>query len=355
MCSSRCRTGTCRRLRGSPQLGGDHAVLRAGGTRRMQESLQSATRSCCTRRARALTASRERAQPVELRHLAQPEPRWRRSSPRDAGRGLSTSPSRARPLAGQVREPLKIAEEYALLDCITGGRLIAGFPVGLSYDANQNGGIPAIETASRYREHRELIQKAWAATEPFAWNGRFENTRSGEHLAAPGRSSRSRRSGSRARGRRHAVGHPRREYVFTFLSWFGPTLIGRRIFDRYWELADEQGRDRNPYRLAFLQVVAVSDTDAERREALRRPHLETPLPQRPRNRPGAGFALPGYVEPAGIEHMIRNPGELGISRRCRHHLQGDRRHARRDRAAARRRWPTRSTSSSRSSGSATCS
>ena len=37
---------------------------------------------------------------------------------------------------GKTREPLKIAEEYALIDCVTGGRLIAGFPVGVSYDAN---------------------------------------------------------------------------------------------------------------------------------------------------------------------------------------------------------------------------
>ena len=53
--------------------------------------------------------------------------------------------------------PLKVAEEYALLDNISGGRLIAGFQVGLSYDANQNGAIPAIETRERYNEHRELI------------------------------------------------------------------------------------------------------------------------------------------------------------------------------------------------------
>ena len=58
---------------------------------------------------------------------------------------------------GKTREPLKIAEEYALLDCISGGRLIAGFPVGLSYDANLNAALPAIETRDRAREHRELI------------------------------------------------------------------------------------------------------------------------------------------------------------------------------------------------------
>src|SRR5439155_1409555 len=50
---------------------------------------------------------------------------------------------------GKTREPLKIAEEYALLDCVSGGRLIAGFPVGLSYDANLNASLPAAETPTR--------------------------------------------------------------------------------------------------------------------------------------------------------------------------------------------------------------
>ena len=75
---------------------------------------------------------------------------------------------------GKTREPLKIAEEYALLDCVSGGRLIAGFPVGLSYDANLNAALPAVETRERYREHRELVLKAWSEPRPFPWNGRFE-------------------------------------------------------------------------------------------------------------------------------------------------------------------------------------
>src|ERR1700720_676768 len=39
---------------------------------------------------------------------------------------------------GKTREPLRIAEEYAMLDIFSGGRLVAGFPTGLSYDASLN-------------------------------------------------------------------------------------------------------------------------------------------------------------------------------------------------------------------------
>jgi alkanesulfonate monooxygenase SsuD/methylene tetrahydromethanopterin reductase-like flavin-dependent oxidoreductase (luciferase family) len=43
---------------------------------------------------------------------------------------------------GKTREPLRVAEEYAMLDNISGGRLLAGFPVGLANDANFNNGVP---------------------------------------------------------------------------------------------------------------------------------------------------------------------------------------------------------------------
>jgi alkanesulfonate monooxygenase SsuD/methylene tetrahydromethanopterin reductase-like flavin-dependent oxidoreductase (luciferase family) len=217
---------------------------------------------------------------------------------------------------GKSREPLKVAEEYALLDCISGGRLIAGFPVGLSYDANQNGAIPAIETRERYNEHRELILKAWAEPEPFAWNGRFEKygqvnvwprpiQQPHPPIWIPG-------SGSPGT----LIDILRRDYAFVYLSWSGPKLVGHQVFDRYWEFADKEGRDRNPYRLAFLQVVAVSETDARAEQEYAR-HLEAHYRAGLGGVPPSGFAVPGYAEPAGIEHMIRNPGELGMLAKMR--------------------------------------
>ena len=69
--------------------------------------------------------------------------------------------------------PTRVAEEYAMLDCISGGRLVAGMPLGSSMDANLCYGIPPIEHRDRYYEAHDLIMKAWQAKEIFAWNGKY--------------------------------------------------------------------------------------------------------------------------------------------------------------------------------------
>lgn len=217
---------------------------------------------------------------------------------------------------GKTREPLKIAEEYALLDCASGGRLIAGFPVGLSYDANLNAGLPAVQTRERYAEHRELILKAWTEPRPFPWNGRFEKygqvniwprpvQRPHPPIWIPGTGS----PGTL----RDILAH---DYAFVYLSWDGPKLTGRQVFDRYWELAAETGRDQNPYRLAFLQVVAVAETD-ERAEREYAKHLESHYRSGVGAIPGTAMAVPGYAEPAAVEGMLRASGPGGMLRRMK--------------------------------------
>jgi alkanesulfonate monooxygenase SsuD/methylene tetrahydromethanopterin reductase-like flavin-dependent oxidoreductase (luciferase family) len=217
---------------------------------------------------------------------------------------------------GKTREPLKIAEEYALLDCVSGGRLIAGFPVGLSYDANLNAGLPAVETRERYREHRDLILMGWTDPRPFPCNGRFEKygqvniwprpvQQPHPPVWVPG-------SGSPGTIRDILAS----DYAFVYLSWDGPRLAGRQVFDRYWDLAEEMGRDRNPYRLAFLQVVAVAETD-ERAEREYAAHLVSHYRSGVGAIPATANSVPGYTEPAAIEAMLRAAGQPGMLRRMK--------------------------------------
>jgi alkanesulfonate monooxygenase SsuD/methylene tetrahydromethanopterin reductase-like flavin-dependent oxidoreductase (luciferase family) len=101
-----------------------------------------------------------------------------------------------------------------------------------------------------------------------------------------------------------------------YLSWDGPKLAGRQVFDRYWDLAAEMGRDRNPYRLAFLQVVAVSETD-ERAEREYAAHLQAHYRSGVGAIPATAMAVPGYAEPTAIEGMLRATGQRGMLSRMK--------------------------------------
>ena len=72
---------------------------------------------------------------------------------------------------------LRVAEEFAMLDCMTDGRLAAGFPVGTSMDVNRCYGVTPTETRPRFYEAHDLIMKAWTQPGPFAYNGRFNKLR----------------------------------------------------------------------------------------------------------------------------------------------------------------------------------
>ena len=67
--------------------------------------------------------------------------------------------------------PLRIAEEYAMIDSMSGGRLIAGFAMGGGPEAfNYN--IPQPQARARYWEAIDLIQRAWTEDGPFRHDGR---------------------------------------------------------------------------------------------------------------------------------------------------------------------------------------
>ena len=73
--------------------------------------------------------------------------------------------------------PTRVAEEMAYMDCVSGGRAIAGFVFGTPMDSVFAYGNPPPELRDRFHEARNLIQKAWDAKEPFAFNGKYTKLR----------------------------------------------------------------------------------------------------------------------------------------------------------------------------------
>jgi alkanesulfonate monooxygenase SsuD/methylene tetrahydromethanopterin reductase-like flavin-dependent oxidoreductase (luciferase family) len=218
---------------------------------------------------------------------------------------------------GKTREPLRIAEEYAMLDCLSGGRLVAGLPVGLSFDANINNGIPPVETRHRYREAHDLLIKSWTAAEPFAWNGAYSQYAVVNSWPRPLQSPHPPIwvPGSGTPGTMAWTFE--RNYAFVYLSWLGPTLTAQRIFDRFWGIAEQHGQTQNPYRVAFVQSVAVAETD-ERAEREYGRYVEAAFRQGPGSVPGHFMGLPGYIEKRGVEALLRDPGDLGLAATMKH-------------------------------------
>ncbi len=75
------------------------------------------------------------------------------------------------PIVPQVN-PIRIAEEFAMLDNLTQGRLRVGLLRGTTNEMLTYGLKPE-EARERTTEGMELILKSWTEPEPFGWQGRF--------------------------------------------------------------------------------------------------------------------------------------------------------------------------------------
>jgi alkanesulfonate monooxygenase SsuD/methylene tetrahydromethanopterin reductase-like flavin-dependent oxidoreductase (luciferase family) len=71
-----------------------------------------------------------------------------------------------------IQNPVRVAEEFAMLDAMTGGRIVAGIFRGTSNEYVTYGINPA-ESRERFQEALKLVVKAWTEPQPFGWQGRF--------------------------------------------------------------------------------------------------------------------------------------------------------------------------------------
>ena len=75
-----------------------------------------------------------------------------------------------------VNDPIRMAEEIAMLDCYSNGRIISGFVRGTAVESLAGGIIPA-ENRARFEEAHDLIIKCWTQPGPFRYEGQFYSYR----------------------------------------------------------------------------------------------------------------------------------------------------------------------------------
>ena len=167
--------------------------------------------------------------------------------------------------------PTRVAEELAMLDHLSKGRLVAGFPVGTAMDTCYCYGIQPGQLRERFAEAHELITRAWSEPRPFAFNGRYNKLRyvnvSPRPLQDPRPPVWIPGGGSSVETWDLAV---QNDYVYAYLSYYGYEQ-GKSTMDGFWDYATSHGLDDNPYRAAFLQFITVAETDEEARRLYKEP------------------------------------------------------------------------------------
>jgi alkanesulfonate monooxygenase SsuD/methylene tetrahydromethanopterin reductase-like flavin-dependent oxidoreductase (luciferase family) len=159
--------------------------------------------------------------------------------------------------------PTRVAEEYAILDVVSGGRLVAGMVVGGGPEYYSFGINPA-EARGRFAEALELIVRAWTEPGPFEFDGQFFKLRYANPWPRPLQQP-----------------HPpiwipgigsvetmelvaRRGFSYTGIPFFHMSVFERNyaLFRRTWL---EAGRAPDPGALGLLLPIYVAETDAAAR------------------------------------------------------------------------------------------
>ncbi len=158
--------------------------------------------------------------------------------------------------------PTRVAEEMAMLDVMSGGRLVAGFPVGTPMDTTYCYGANPATLRDKYREGVELIVRAWKERRPFTFNGKFTQLRYVNPWPVPIQTPRPPvwiPGGGSIETWEWCINN---DFLYAYLTYFG-YMAGISVIDGYWETVERLGAEFNPYRCAFLQFVGVAENDAE--------------------------------------------------------------------------------------------
>jgi alkanesulfonate monooxygenase SsuD/methylene tetrahydromethanopterin reductase-like flavin-dependent oxidoreductase (luciferase family) len=195
--------------------------------------------------------------------------------------------------------PIRVAEEIAMLDLMSGGRVDSGFVRGIGWEYFAHS-INPTKSRERFDEAHDLIIKAWTSEELFSWYGKNYEYRyvniwpkplQSPHppIFIPG-------AGSTETMRFCAA----RKY--TYMSVYAPTRIVRRWFDGYRTAAAELGYTADPEKIAFSVPVYVAET-SQRAHAEAQPVLEW-LYRKGLKQTAEMVTPPGYMSPGSLRGVL---------------------------------------------------
>jgi alkanesulfonate monooxygenase SsuD/methylene tetrahydromethanopterin reductase-like flavin-dependent oxidoreductase (luciferase family) len=159
--------------------------------------------------------------------------------------------------------PVRTAEEFAMVDVLSGGRVVAGMLRGTSNEYVTYNTNPA-ESRERFQEAMELIVKCWTEPQPFGWQGRHFQFRTISIWPRPLQKPHPPiyMSGSSPESSEFAArNHVKLGFAVTTLP------LAREAYANYRRVANECGWDPEPDDVIYRVGIQVAKTDEEAREA----------------------------------------------------------------------------------------
>jgi alkanesulfonate monooxygenase SsuD/methylene tetrahydromethanopterin reductase-like flavin-dependent oxidoreductase (luciferase family) len=206
------------------------------------------------------------------------------------------------------QNPLRVAEDIAMLDVMSGGRVISGFVFGTGMEYHSYGINPA-SGRERFWEAHDLIVKAWTEPGPFAWEGKhfhvpyvnpWPRPLQEPHppVWLPGVAS--------VETIEQAAKHR-----YTFMQVFSPRKSLAQAAQRYYEAAEKFGYKADPTQVATTVAIYVAETDEQaRREA--EPHLMWYFRNGIKT-PTYHLVPPGYMSARSFEHVISSSSHGAVN------------------------------------------
>ena len=202
--------------------------------------------------------------------------------------------------------PTRVAEEYAMIDVISGGRLIAGMVVGGGPEYYSNGINPA-SARERFYEAHDLIVQAWTKPGPFIFNGKHYRMRYVNPWPRP------------LQQPHPPIGIPgvgsletmefcaKRRYAYMGIPYFHQRVF-KRNFDFMREACAKEGYAPDPEQLGWLTPVYVAETDEQAWKEFE-PHL---FYFAHKLLAGIETSPPGYTSARSVLRLVQARGDFMI-------------------------------------------
>jgi alkanesulfonate monooxygenase SsuD/methylene tetrahydromethanopterin reductase-like flavin-dependent oxidoreductase (luciferase family) len=201
--------------------------------------------------------------------------------------------------------PLRIAEEIAMLDVVSGGRVISGFVRGIGPEYYSTAVDPT-HSRDRFSEAAELIVRAWTEPGPFAFDGQFYRYPFVNPWPRPLQKPHP-PIWCPSQGSTETVEWAAKRR-YPYLMVFTPLERIAQVYAEYREACHRHAYTASRYQLTVNLPIVIAETDGKAEEIARRTALwiyHTGL-----RMPLAFWQPPGYLTETSFRRAMQNRPKL---------------------------------------------